>query len=200
MQIILGFISLDGLPHSLTVIQRGSHDVATDSELGPVIPNPGARMQDVVFPTIEALNLNGVKRAILLECAIQFYFGEAQGRSMYHGHGWLAADDMAEKLDVKVEAMADECLELHRQGLVDCKVSLGSGALQSVGLSDGLRSHIYARARKLEEEREARHRVVVERDRAEKPPSNGIKRQARELFEYTCELCGCQGQQGRDPR
>lgn len=157
-------------------------------------------MQDVVFGTINRFELRGTKRAIVIECAIELYFGEAQGRRWYHGHSWLSMEELEERVDRSPDELAAECFELQRLGILECRVALGSGLIQSMGISDGLQQHIQDQARRSEKEHEARHHVQVARDSLAKPPSDGLKRQARELFEYTCELCRCVGRQGRDAR
>lgn len=83
-----------------------------------------------------------------------------------------------------------------RDDLISCSQDMKTGQVSCIALGSGIVEPLEALAA-------ARCRTEWERTRAvrgPRPPTPGVKRQARDLFEGTCELCGDQAVRGKDQR
>lgn len=135
---------------------------------------------------LDELELDGPRRHLMIE----LYFVQDLREWERPAREGYFSDLLSLPSDKAQELMRDMVSE----GFITCSQNMKTGEFVDIGLSNEFLAVLSAKCESRCSTEAARHRAQF----GPRPPTEGVKRRAHQMFEDTCELCGEKAVRGKD--
>lgn len=137
---------------------------------------------------LDEFELDGVRRHLMIELYLVQHLREWERptREVY----------FLELLQIQTAEAREMMRDMVHDGLIICSQDVKSGEYIGINLSHKFLQVLHTKSEGARAAEAARHRARF----GPRPPTDGVKRRTRELFEDTCELCGDKAVRGKDQR